>query len=107
MTPKLATPGVIAALAVLAGGAVAGGGSSTPATTAGGEANGGEAALTKYADPTTKVTLQRPASWTKTSEAPLTFTGQDEHIKVELRVLAGTDVLAAAKADEAGHFAAV
>ena len=90
-------------LAVLgaAVGFACGGSSGTPAAAgeAGGEA-GGEAALVSVTDPATKLAFKHPASWTRTSEGPLTFTGQDEYVSLELGPLAGGDVLAAAKAEE-------
>ena len=86
-------------LAVLgaAVGFACGGSSGTPA--APGEA-GGEAALVSVTDPATKLAFKHPASWTRTSEGPLTFTGQDEYVSLEVRPLAAADVLAAAKADD-------
>ena len=70
-------------LAVLgaAVGFACGGSSGTPAAAgeAGGEA-GGEAALVSVTDPATKLAFKHPASWTRTSEGPLTFTGQDEYV---------------------------
>ncbi|TAJ19804.1 MAG: hypothetical protein EPO65_05555 [Dehalococcoidia bacterium] len=68
-----------------------------------GEAGGegaAEAALVAFTDPVSKLSLQYPSSWTKTSDSPLTFSGQDEFIKLEV-VARTADPLAAAKADEA------
>jgi hypothetical protein len=67
----------------------------------GGAEGGGEVALVSVTDPATKLVFKYPATWTRTSESPLTFSGQDEYISVEVRPLSGGDVLAAAKADEA------
>ena len=75
--------------------AVACGGSSP---SEGGE-GGGETPLVAYHDPAGKVSVSYPSTWQKTSDHPLTFTGQDEFISVEVRPATG-DPLAAAKADE-------
>lgn len=88
-----------------AAGIACGGSSTTTASEAGGE-GGGEAALVSVTDQATKLTFKHPATWTRTSESPLTFGGQDEFISAEVRPLAGGDVLAAAKADEAAVKAA-
>ena len=97
----------VAGLALL--GAVAGiacGGSSSATKADGGAEGGGEAALIAVTDPATKLVFKHPATWTMTNAAPLTFSGQDEYISVETRPLAGGDVLAAARADEAAVKAA-
>lgn len=65
----------------------------------GGE-NGGEAPLVSFQDPAGKITVSYPSTWQKTSDQPLTFTGQDEFLSVELRQGSG-DLVAMAKADQA------
>ena len=72
----------------------------------GGAEGGGEAVLVAVTDQAARLSFKRPASWTRTSETPLTFSGQDEYISSEARPLAGADVLAIAKADEAAVQAA-
>lgn len=96
--PKFVFAAVAGLTLLAAGAAVACGGSSSGE--AGGE-GGGEAPLVAVTDQATKLTLKYPATWTRASEAPLTFSGQDEYVSVERRSLAGGDVLAAAKGDEA------
>ena len=105
MNNRVTIATAFAAMAILATAASACGGSSTPATGEG-AGKGGETALVKYTDTATKLTWQRPATWTKTSNSPATFSGQDEYLSVEVRPLAGSDPLAAAKADEAAVTAA-
>jgi len=99
--------GLVGGVAVLgaAAGMACGGSSTTTPGEAGGEA-GGEAALVAVTDQATKISFKHPASWTKTSDSPLTFSGQDEYISVETRTLTGTDTVAAAKADESAVKAA-
>lgn len=65
----------------------------------GGE-NGGETPLVAFQDPAGKVAVSYPSTWQKTSDQPLTFTGQDEFLSIEIRQ-AGGDPVAAAKADQA------
>lgn len=92
---------LLAVGAVLTVLAAACGGASSAAEKKGSE-NTGDAVFTAYKDNTTKLNFQYPNSWTKTSDRPLTFSGQDEFVSVQLRPLpAGGDVLAAARADEA------
>jgi len=85
----------IAALSLAVPIAAACGGSS------GGEGGegGGETPLVSFNDTASKISLSYPSTWRKTSDQPLTFTGQDEFIAVEIRQNSG-DPLAAAKADE-------
>lgn len=64
----------------------------------GGE-GGGETGLAIFADTANRISIGYPSAWRKTSDQPLTFTGQDEFIAVEVRPRA-TDPLAAAKADQ-------
>ncbi len=65
----------------------------------GGE-NGGETPLVAFQDPAGKITVSYPSTWQKTSDQPLTFTGQDEFLSIEIRP-GGGDLVAAAKADQA------
>lgn len=108
----LATIGGVAVLGAAAGIACGGSsptalGSAPEATAAvGGEAGGGEAVLVSVTDPKTKLMFKHPATWTRTSDTPLTFSGQDEYISVAVQPLTGTDIIAAAKADEAAVKAA-
>ena len=81
-------------------------GSAPEATAAGGAEAGGEAVLVSVTDPATKLSFKHPATWTRTSDSPLTFSGQDEYISVAVRPLGGTDIVAAAKTDEAAVKAA-
>lgn len=66
-----------------------------------GEGEGGETPLIAFRDPASQVSISYPSTWQKTSDQPLTFTGVDEYISLEIRPLTGGDVLAAAKTDEA------
>ncbi len=71
----------------------------------GGE-GGGETPLVTFNDTASKLSISYPSTWQKTSEEPLTFTGQDEFIAVEIRQSSGSDPVAQAKADEAAVQAA-
>ena len=64
------------------------------------DGEGGEAPLVAFQDPAAKLMVSYPGTWQKTSDQPLTFTGVDEYISIEMRPLSG-DVLSAAKVDEA------
>ncbi len=64
----------------------------------GGE-GGGETPLVTFNDPATGISVSYPSTWQKTSDQPLTFTGQDEFLIVEIRQ-GGGDPVAAANADE-------
>ncbi len=70
----------------------------------GGE-NGGEAPLVSFQDPAGKISVSYPSTWQKTSDLPLTFTGQDEFLSIELRQGSG-DLVETAKADQAAVEAA-
>lgn len=61
--------------------------------------SGGEVPLAAFNDPSSKVSISYPSTWQKTSDDPLTFTGQDEFLKIEIRQNGGTDPLTVAKAD--------
>ena len=50
----------------------------------GGE-NGGETPLVAFQDPAGKVSVSYPSTWQKTSDQPLSFTGQDEFLSIEIR----------------------
>ena len=91
--------GGLALLGAAVGVACGGSSAATTAGEAGGEA-GGEAALVSATDPASGLAFQHPGTWTKTSDRPIAFSGQDEYVSLEVRPLTG-DVLAAAKADGA------
>lgn len=71
----------------------------------GGE-GGGEVALVSTSDPGLHLSFNYPGTWTRTSGAPLTFSGVDEYVSLEARPLADGNPLAAARADEAAIRAA-
>jgi hypothetical protein len=87
---------VIAALSLAVPIAAACGGSGSAE---GGGEGGGETPLVTFNDAATKVSISYPSTWQKTSDQPLTFTGQDEFIAVEIRQ-GNSDPVAAARADE-------
>jgi len=93
----------VAALTLIGGiTGMACGGSSTPAPAEG----SGDAVLAPVTDQATKLSFHYPSTWTRTSDKPLTFSGQDAFVSEELRPLASGGVLAAATADEAAVAAA-
>ena len=104
MKPRTKVFVAIAGLALL--GAVVTVGCSRGATGEAGGEGGGEVALVAFTDPLNNLTVRYPSSWTKTSDTPLTFSGQDEFIRIEVSGHAAGDTLAAAKADEAAVRAA-
>lgn len=77
-------------------GVACGGGSSGD-----GAEGSGDAVLVPVTDQATHLSFKYPSTWTQTTNKPLTFSGQDAYVSEEIRPLSGSDVLAAAKADQA------
>jgi hypothetical protein len=78
------------------------GGVFASACSSGGEGgeNQGEAPLVAFNDPNNQISISYPSTWQKTSDDPLTFTGQDEFLEIEIRQNGGSDPLTVAKADQ-------